>query len=320
MSKYIVTGGAGFIGSNLVRELVLRGHEVKVVDNLSTGKMANLRDVLHAIDFVFGDITDLPLLMEEFNGFDFVLHHAALASVPNSIDDPLANNRSNIDGTLKVLLAARDSGIKRVVYAASSAAYGDIEAEFKTEDMPVSFLSPYALAKYVGEVYCNLFYKLFGLESVSLRYFNVFGPNQDPSSAYAAVIPIFVTSMLNGEQPVIFGDGTQSRDFTFVRNVVEANILASTSETGVDKVFNIACGDSISLNTLIEIINAELGTNIKPIYKPSRPGDVLHSKADISKATKFLAYTPPIPFAQGIRETVQWYKSQLEPSDTEMVA
>lgn len=311
MSKYIITGGAGFIGSNIARELVKRGETVKVIDNLSTGHSENLEDIKNQIEFVKGDITDLDLLQKEFVGFDYVLHQAALCSVPRSVKDPIASNQNNVDGTLNVLVAARDNGIKRVVFASSSSVYGDAEADYKIETIPADPLSPYALTKLSGEIYAKLFYDLYKLETVCLRYFNVFGPYQDPNSAYAAVIPAFVTKIVKGEPPEIFGDGEQSRDFTFVMNNVQANILAATSEGGAGQVMNIACADSITLNELVAIINQELGKNVKPIYLSARTGDIKHSKADIKKAKDLIGYEPKISFKEGLKETIKWYKNSI---------
>lgn len=308
MSKYIVTGGAGFIGSNLVKELVGRGHTVKVIDNLSTGKKENLKDIIGKITFVKGDITDLKTLQKEFKGWDYVLHQAALCSVPRSINDPIATNLNNIDGTLNVLIAARDQKIKRVVFASSSSVYGNIDTPAKTEEKRSDVLSPYAFSKLAGEIYCQLFYKLYGLETVSLRYFNVFGPYQDPESQYAAVMPLFITTILKGKKPTVFGDGEHSRDFTYVANNVQANILAATTPGVAGQVFNIACGQSTTLNQLISEINNIAGKNIKPVYKKTRVGDIKHSKADIKKAKKILKYKPLVGFKKGLEETVEWYK------------
>jgi UDP-glucose 4-epimerase len=309
MSKYIVTGGAGFIGSNITKELVKRGETVKVIDNLSTGYEKNLADIVGKIEFVKGDITDLNLLQKEFAGYDYVLHQAALCSVPRSINDPIASNQNNTDGTLNVLVAARDQKIKRVVYASSSSVYGEAKNEYKVETLAIDPLSPYALNKYAGERYTQLFYKLYGLETVALRYFNVFGPAQDPNSQYSAVIPLFIDKMLKGESPTILGDGEQSRDFTYVQNNVEANILAATGSGGAGEVMNIACGTSTTLNELVALINEELGTDIKPIYQESRAGDIKHSKADVSKAKESIGYEPKIDFKAGLKETIKWYKS-----------
>lgn len=247
-----------------------------------------------------------------FENADYVLHQAALPSVPRSIADPLASNHNNITGTLNVLVAARDAKVKRVVYAASSSAYGNADVEYKAEDLPATPLSPYALTKYVGEVYCQQFTRLYGLETVCLRYFNVFGPYQNPTSAYAAVIPKFVTLMLRGEAPTIYGDGETSRDFTFVANNVSANILAATSNKGAGEVMNIACGTSLSLNRLVEMINHELDTNITPNYQPERAGDIKHSKASIEKAKQLIGYEPKVSLEQGLKETIQWYKKNAK--------
>lgn len=307
---YVVTGGAGFIGCNIVRELVKRDKRVKVIDNLATGIQDNIADLKDRIEFIKGSITDLDLLQREFNGVDYVLHQAALPSVPRSIADPIASNQANIDGTLNVLVAARDMRVKRVVFAASSSVYGNAQAEFKSEDLPVAPLSPYALTKYAGEVYCRLFTDIYGLETVALRYFNVFGPYQNPQSEYTAVIPSFITSMLRGEPPVIYGDGEQSRDFTYVANNVEANILAAESAEGSGEVLNIACGASISLNHLVALINRELNISIMPIYQPARKGDIKNSLASITKARELIGYVPRVLFEEGLRQTIAWYKER----------
>lgn len=308
MAKYIVTGGAGFIGSNITKELVLRGDKVKVIDNLSTGKLENLKNIAGKIKFIKGNITNLKLLQKEFKGFNYILHQAALCSVPRSIANPARTNRNNINGTLNVLIAAKDQKVQRVVFASSSSVYGDIETEFKTEDETGKILSPYALTKFAGEEYCRLFYKIYGLETVSLRYFNVFGPNQDPKSQYAAVIPKFIKLMMAGKRPTIYGDGNQSRDFTFVKNNVLANILAARSPKATGEVINIACATSFSLNQLVQFINQELKTEISPSYTRERPGDIKHSKAHILKAKKLIGYKPIIDFKQGLTETIKWYQ------------
>lgn len=311
IKKFLVTGGAGFIGSHIVKELVKRSHQVKVIDNLSTGNKANLKDVAGKIDFVRGDIRNLKLLQKEFVGFDYVCHQAALCSVPRSIANPLATKESNIDGTLNVLLAARDNKVKRVIFASSSSVYGDIKTEFKKEEDRGEILSPYALTKLAGEVYCQLFYKIYGLETVCLRYFNVFGPGQDPESQYAAVIPKFILAMIGGERPVIYGDGQQSRDFTYVANNVEANIIAATSKVGAGEVFNIACAQNWSLNKLVDILNEILKTKIKPKYAGRRIGDVKYSQASIDKARRTFGFKPKISFREGLEETVQWHLRRM---------
>ena len=306
--RFVVTGGAGFIGSNIVERLVAGDNEVVVIDNLLTSSMDNLKDIMSRIKFVNGDIQDLDLLVREFEGVDYVLHQAALASVPRSIENPIASNQNNIDGTLNVLVAARDAGVKRVVYAASSSAYGNTPTLPKHEGMAPDPLSPYAIMKLVGEQYCKVFYNIYGLETVSLRYFNVFGPRQDPNSQYAAVIPKFITAMLNDERPVIYGDGEQSRDFTYVQNNVDANLLACTAPNAAGKMFNVACGERITLNQLVELLNDILGKDIDPVYEEERAGDVKHSLADISLARDIMRYEPEYGFKEGLLKTVEWFK------------
>ena len=305
--RFVVTGGAGFIGSNIVTDLVKNNNEVIVIDNLLTGKLDNLSGVMDEIRFIEDDIQDLNLLKREFDDIDYVLHQAALPSVPRSVDDPIASNQNNIDGTLNVLIAARDAGVKRVVYASSSSAYGNSPTLPKKEDMKPEPLSPYAVTKLVGEYYCKVFYDLYGLETVSLRYFNVFGPHQDPNSQYAAVIPKFITAMSKDEKPIIFGDGTQSRDFTYVQNNVEANLLACVANGAAGKLFNVACGERITLNDLVDILNRILGTDIEPIYAKPRQGDVKHSLADISLAEDILDFEPKYSFEIGLKKTVEWF-------------
>jgi len=306
--KYVVTGGAGFIGSNIVEALVKNGDEVVVIDDLSSGNMDNLGPFLDKILFVQGSISDLELLKKQFQGADFVLHQAAMASVPQSIEDPKAANEVNVNGTLNVLLAAKDCNVKRVVYAGSCAAYGDSEELPKLESMRPNPLSPYALTKLVGEYYCQVFTKVYGLETVVLRYFNVFGQRQDPKSQYAAVIPIFINSVLQNKQPTIYGDGLTSRDFIHVQNVVSANLLACISKSAAGEVINVGSGVSITLMQLIEKINSSLKQHVKPIFAEARNGDVRHSRADISKARNFLSYEPKITFEEGMEKTVDWYK------------
>ena len=305
--RFAVTGGTGFIGSNIVIELVRNNNEVVVIDNLLTGKFNNISGVMDQIRFVEGDIQDLDLLKREFIDIDYILHQAALPSVPRSVDDPIASNQNNVDGTLNVLVAARDAGVKRVVYAASSSAYGNSPSLPKKEDMKPDPLSPYAITKLVGEQYCKVFYELYGLETVSLRYFNVFGPHQDPNSQYAAVIPKFITAMLNDESPVIFGDGEQSRDFTYVQNNVDANLLACEVAGAAGKMFNIASGKRITLNQLIATLNEIIGKNLEPIYTKPRSGDIMHSLADITLAREILGYKPRYGFEDGLKKTVEWF-------------
>lgn len=310
--KVLITGGAGFIGSNLVRGFLKEGYQVKVVDNLSTGFMKNLEDVMDQIEFVEADICDLEAMQREFVGVDYVLHHAALNSVPRSIANPIATNEADITGTLKVLVAARDAGVKRVIYSGSSSAYGDADVQIKTEDLPSNPLAPYPVAKYAAELYCKVFYKIYGLETIVFRYFNVYGPFQNPKSEYSAVIPLFITKMMNGEQPHIFGDGDQARDFTFVENNVQANLLAvKAGKEAAGEVINIACGANISLNNLVDLINDGLGTSIAPIYEPPRAGDVKDSRAGIEKAKRLLGYEPQINIEEGIKRTIAWYKNQI---------
>lgn len=306
---YVVTGGAGFIGSHIVQRLLKDGHNVRVVDNLATGEKANLAPLLKDIEFHQVSITDKAALDKIFTGVDCVFHQAALPSVPRSIADPLTTHEYNVTGTLNVLLAARDAGVRRVVYAASSSAYGDIEGEFKVETMPVRPISPYGVAKLAGEMYCQSFTQVYGLETVCLRYFNVFGPRQDPTSQYAAVIPLFVTSMLDSKKPVIYGDGLQSRDFTYIDNVVHGNLLAAHAPKAVGQVMNLATGGRVSLLELVEKINAVLGTDIQPIHADERPGDIKHSRAAVDLARELLDYTPVVDFDEGLARTIAWYQN-----------
>ncbi len=306
--KVIVTGGAGFIGSNLAEELA-RKHEITVIDNLSTGKMENLNTFIRKINFIRGSITDLNMLKDAFSGADTVFHQAAIPSVQRSVDSPLASNEANIDGTLNVLVAARDCGVRKVVYASSSSAYGNTPTLPKREEMKPSPLSPYAVSKLAGEYYCRAFSEVYGLRAACLRYFNVFGPRQDPNSQYAAVIPRFITRILAGQPPVIYGDGEQTRDFTFVQDVVKANILAM--ETQGEGVFNVACGRRVSLNELAERIMRITGIQVAPVYEAARPGDVRDSLADISEARRELGYEPGYDLDAGLRETVEWFKPDL---------
>lgn len=309
MATYLVTGGAGFIGSNIAEELVRRGEETIVLDDLSTGNERNMESFRSKITFIHGDIRDARTVRKAIDGVDFVLHQAALASVPRSIEDPVLVNDVNIGGTIVVLEEARRAGVKRLVYAASSSAYGDSEVMPKTEEMTPRPLSPYAVSKLAAEHYCAVYSHVYGLPTISIRYFNVFGPRQDPKSQYAAVIPIFVTSLLRGERPTIFGDGEQSRDFTFVDNVVSANLLAAGCEGAAGQMVNIACGEIATLNELFARLDDLIGAGIEPIYDDPRPGDVKHSLADISRARDLLGYDPVVSFEEGIEKTVAWYKN-----------
>jgi nucleoside-diphosphate-sugar epimerase len=301
----LVTGGAGFIGSHLAEELLRRGHRVRIADNFVTGKRHNLSH-LHGAEIVDGDLADRTVAERAAHGMDFVLHQAAIPSVPRSVEDPWTSNRSNIDATLSVLLAARKAGVKRVVYAASSSAYGNTAMLPKHEDMTPSPRSPYALQKLVGEQYCQLFNELYGLETVCTRYFNVFGPRQDPGSPYSGVISLFTSALLSGRRPVIYGDGEQTRDFTFVANVVGGVLLACEAPNAAGAMMNLATGGRVSLNELVRALNARIGTDLAPVYKPARLGDVRHSQADISRATALLGYRPLVSFEEGLSRTVDW--------------
>ena len=307
MATYLVTGGAGFIGSNIVRELLARGDHVRVLDNFATGRRKNIEEIMGRIDLHVSDIQDLETIGAAFEGVDYVLHQAALPSVPRSVRDPVATTQANVNGTLNVLIAARDAGVRRVVLASSSSVYGANPELPKRETMRPLPISPYAASKLAGEAYAASFYEVYGLETVCLRYFNVFGPRQDPTSQYAAVIPIFVNAMLQGERPTIFGDGEQSRDFSYVSNVVEANIRASQATSGAGEAFNIACGARTTLNQLVAYLNEIIGTSIEPIYSEPRPGDVKHSLADISAAREALGYCPEVDFRKGLEHVVEWY-------------
>jgi nucleoside-diphosphate-sugar epimerase len=308
MSLYLVTGGAGFIGSHLCEELVRRGENVRVVDSLITGKRANIA-LLPRVEFIHGDLADLDVARRAVDGVEYVLHQAAIPSVPRSVEDPIGSNRANIDASVNVLVAARDARVRRVVYAGSSSAYGNAEKLPKVETMPTAPLSPYALQKLVVEQYCQLFTSLYGLETVTIRYFNVFGPRQDPSSPYSGVISLFISALCDGRQPTIFGDGEQTRDFTYVANVVDG-VLRATQAKGVSgEVINVATGGRVSLNELFKAVRDAVGSSVEPTYRPPRAGDVKDSQADISKARRVLGYTPIVPFEQGLRNTVEWYRS-----------
>ncbi len=308
MEKFLVTGGAGFIGSHICRKLVSRGCFVRVLDNLLTGKKSNLADVIEKIEFMEADMGDLRVARSAMKDIDVVLHEGALSSVPRSVDDPAATHRHCVDATFTLLLAARDAGVKRFVYAASSSAYGDAPTSPKVETMPPSPLSPYAVGKLVVEYYCSVFSGVFGLETISLRYFNVFGSFQDPASQYAAAIPAFVTAMLKDQAPTIYGDGEQSRDFTYVDNVVEANLLAARAKRTDGQVVNIACGQAVTVNAIIDMINDLLGKSIKPVYVAPRPGDVKHSLADITLARRLIGFKPTVQFREGLEKAIDWYR------------
>lgn len=312
MALYLVTGGAGFIGSHLVEKLISLGEKVRVLDNFLTGKRENIAPFLEQIELVEGDIRDYEVCQQACQGVDYVLHQAALPSVVRSVEDPKTTTEININGTLNLLLSAREKGVKRFVFASSSSVYGDDDSLPKREGREGRPLSPYALSKKTGEDYCRLFYQLYGLNTVCLRYFNVFGPRQDPLSPYAAVIPNFIGRLLRGKEPIIFGDGEQSRDFTYVENVVEANLLAIKAPDQVaGEVFNIACGQSISINTLASELNRLLGTQIKPLYTEPRAGDIRHSLADISKAREMLGFEPKYSFEVGLVKTLNWFKERM---------
>jgi len=312
MSKILVTGGAGFIGSNLTEALLRQGHGVRVLDNFSSGKRENLVfDEKYAVfEIVEGDIRDRQVCFRVLDGAEYVFHLAALASVPQSVKDPLASNAVNVEGTLNLLVAARERGLKRFIYASSCAIYGDDLSLPKTEEMGPAPLSPYALQKYIGERYCRLFSALYGLETVALRYFNVFGPKQDPGSIYSAVIPRFINALLQGYPPTIYGDGEQSRDFVYIENVVSANLLAMSASRLNGQVINIGCGKRTSLNLLLEILQKIAGSTVKPVYEEPRPGDVRHSYADIAKGKQVLNYLPEVELETGLRKTVDHFREK----------
>ena len=311
MNKFLVTGGAGFIGSNICRKLVSQNCFVRVVDNLLTGKKSNLSDIFDKIEFIEADMGDEQVANSAMKDIDVVLHQGALPSVPLSVDNPAATHKHCVDATFTLLVAARDSGVKKFVYAASSSAYGDTPTLPKIESMIPAPLSPYAVGKLTGEYYCSVFYNVYNLETISLRYFNVFGPYQNPKSQYAAAIPAFVTSILNNESPTIYGDGEQSRDFTYIDNVVEANLLAARAEKTQGQVVNIACGYAVTVNQIIKMINHSLGKDIKPIYANPRPGDVKHSLADITAAQNLIGFEPKVSFEQGLQKAIDWYRNNL---------
>lgn len=308
--KYLVTGGAGFIGSNIVEELLKRDHKVRVLDNFATGRRENILPFINQVEMVEGDLRSYHIVRQAVDGMDFILHQGALPSVPRSINDPITTNEVNVTGTLNVLDAAIDAKVKRVVFASSSSIYGDSERLPKQEDMTPNPLSPYAISKLAGEKYCQVFARIYKLHTTSLRYFNVFGPRQDPTSQYSAVIPKFISAILEERQPTIYGDGLQSRDFTFVNNVVRANILATEEDFPAGMVFNCACHERIDLNELVVSINKILEKDIEAKYTEVRPGDVKHSFADIEKIKRYLGYEPKVLFEKGLELTVTWYQSK----------
>jgi len=307
MSMYLVTGGAGFIGSHLADALLARGHQVRIVDNFSSGRKAN---VPAGVEIVEGDLADDGVAAAAVAGCEYVLHQAAIPSVPRSVNDPLGTNRANVDATLQMLVAARDAGVRRLVFAGSSSEYGNSPVQPKREDMRPAPITPYALQKWAGEQYCAMFSSLYGLETVSIRYFNVFGPRQAPDSPYSGVISLFIKAFLNGQAPMIHGDGRQTRDFTYVSNVVDGVLAAATAEGVSGEVINVATGGRVSLLELARALQLITGTHLQPTFGPPREGDVKDSQADIFKARKMLGYEPTVPFEEGLRRTVEWFRTQ----------
>jgi UDP-glucose 4-epimerase len=314
MANVLVTGGAGFIGSNLTETLLQKGHFVRVLDDFSTGKRENLifDKAYPSLESVEGDIRDLGTCQKAVEGMKYVFHQGALPSVQRSVEDPETSNAVNAGGTLNILLAAREKGAKRVIYASSSSVYGDTPTLPKHEEMPCDPLSPYALQKYIGEQYCRLFYQLYGLETISLRYFNIFGPKQDPNSLYSAVIPKFIDALLQGRPPIIFGDGEQSRDFTYIENVVQANLLAMSAGHLHGEAINIACGERTSLNQLLNVLKKILGSKVSPSYQEPQQGDVRHSLADIRKGKERIKYEPKVGIEIGLKKTVEFFQRQTK--------
>ena len=311
MANYVVTGGGGFIGSHIVEELLRRRETVKVIDNFSTGKRENVAPFLKDVEVFEADIADATNLTEIFKGADYVIHQAAIPSVPKSILNPVKSHQANVNGTLNVLIAARDAGVKRVVYASSSSLYGDSPTLPKHEGMMPNPLSPYGAQKLFAEMYCQVFTKAYRLETVSLRYFNVFGPRQDSTSQYSGVLALFIPAVLQDRRPTIYGDGLQSRDFTYVQNVVEANLLSCKAPGVAGQVFNVACGDRITVNSMLQQINKITGKDIAPIYAEPRAGDIKHSQAEISRAKELLGYQPKVTFEEGLSRTIEWYAKHL---------
>jgi nucleoside-diphosphate-sugar epimerase len=310
MPQYLVTGGAGFIGSHLCEALVHRGERVRVVDSLITGKRQNLAHLPH-VEFIEGDLADIDVARRAVHGIEYVLHQAAIPSVPRSVEDPLTSNRANLDASVNILVAARDAKVKRLVYAGSSSAYGNSEVLPKVETMPTAPLSPYALQKLVAEQYCQMFTTLYGFETVTIRYFNVFGPRQDPSSPYSGVISLFISALCDGRRPTIHGDGEQTRDFTYVANVVDGVLRACHAPEASGEVINVATAGRISLNQLFAIVKREVGSSLEPNYSNPRAGDVRDSQADIGKAQRLLGYTPIVSFEEGLGRTVKWYRESM---------
>jgi len=306
---YLVTGGAGFIGSHMVRSLLERGERVRILDNFATGKREHLVPLAGRVEVIEGDMRYLNNVQEAVAGADYVIHLAALPSVARSVRTPIESNDVNVVGTLNLLVAARDAGVRRVVYSASSSAYGNSATLPKVETMPNDPLSPYAVNKLTGELYCRTFTRVYGLETVSLRYFNVFGPRQDPTSQYSAVIPRFIHAALSGTSPVIYGDGEQSRDFAYVQNAVEASLLACTAPSVAGETINVGCGQRVTLNELVRMIGRLVGREVKPVYEAPRAGDVLHSLAGIEKAGRLLGYQPSVVLEEGLRRTIEWLRS-----------
>ncbi|MFQ5423827.1 MAG: SDR family oxidoreductase [Phycisphaerae bacterium] len=308
---YLVTGGAGFIGSHLAERLVEQGQRVRVLDNFSTGKPSNVAAFRERIDLIEGSITDPETCRRACDGVDIVLHQAALPSVPKSVADPVSSHVTNIDGTFNMLMASRDAGVRRFVYAASSSAYGDTPTLPKDESIPSDPLSPYGVQKLTGEQYCTVFARCFGLQTLSIRYFNVFGPRQDPTSQYAAAIPAFVSAILEDRPPTVYGDGEQTRDFTFIENIIHANLLAASASETHGEVVNVACGERITVNAVIEQINTLLGKAVRAKHVDERPGDIKHSWADISLAERVIGFRPVVSFAEGLHRAIDWYTQNL---------
>ncbi|MBI2149259.1 MAG: SDR family oxidoreductase [Acidobacteria bacterium] len=311
MAVYVVTGGGGFIGSHIVEELLRRKETVKVIDNFSTGKRENIGPFKGEVDLIELDLAEAENLAQFLKGVDYVIHQAAIPSVPKSMLDPVKSHNANVNGTLRLLVACREAGVRRVVYASSSSLYGDSPALPKHEGMMPNPLSPYGAQKLFGEMYCQVFSRAYGFETVSLRYFNVFGPRQDAASQYSGVLALFIPAVLKGHRPTIYGDGQQSRDFTYVQNVVEGNLLACSAAEVSGQVFNVACGDRITVNSMLHQINEITGSDISPIHADRRAGDIMHSQADITRAREHLGYEPKVSFEEGLRRTIEWYRRNL---------